>query len=604
MRGIYAVTTGLVLILCAVSFGATITLPGFYDMSPYDIMVLNDLRPPRVVVYELGPLVGNDIDLAVRYLNLNALNTAFGDTVVFGEFGIYHQEEFIIGADNITSGIFAELVANVESYIDPNGVLDLRFVHTEGTDPVALYRPWLFITDDIVPATTEDLVVTNSYPTMLRLEWTAPGDDSLTGRAAIYEIRYSKWPVGPDTTEWWNYAEQAAGVPYPEDPGTVQNFMVPELDTVSTYYLILVTYDEVGNSSGYSNVASGTTGQGGGPVVNHCLEYNGLNNRATVPFNAVLNPSQSITLEAWVYPYNLAGESQRMVMDKPFYNWSNPYHQYNMGINDEGTHFALLVTNGQWHVMEHGNYTVPLNEWTHLAWTYDGSVFTTYVNGQFNQSSQVTGLIPGFETPLTIGVRGAPDWQYGFFDGLIDEIRIWNTARTQPQIQDFMTIQLTGNEPGLMAYWTFDEGDGQRFFDRSPNNLAGNLGYTPEIEIYDPVWVESTSPIIYGGQTGIEEEPLSSLPDDFELIQNYPNPFNAQTTFSFNLPYGTEVLIEVYDMLGRRVAVLANEYYSAGSHELTWDGNLANGNELSSGIYFYRLQAGDFDKTNKMLLLK
>ncbi|UCC79641.1 MAG: right-handed parallel beta-helix repeat-containing protein [Candidatus Zixiibacteriota bacterium] len=119
----------------------------------------------------------------------------------------------------------------------------------------------------------------------------------------------------------------------------------------------------------------------------------------------------------------------------------------------------------------------------------------------------------------------------------------------------------------------------------------------------DPDSTRADMGALYFDQTtGINLPP--PLPREITLYQNYPNPFNAQTAISFNLPYGTEVLIEVYDMLGRRVAVLADEYYSAGSREITWDGKPANGDGLSSGIYFYRLQAGDFDKTNKMLLLK
>jgi hypothetical protein len=606
MRGVITATMGLFLLLCTATFGATITLPGFYDMSPQDIMVLTDETPPRVIVYELGPLVGNDIDLAVRYLNLNALNTAFGDTVVFGEFGIYHQEEFITGADNITSGLFAELVANVESYIDPNGILDLRLVHTEGTDPVALYRPWLFITDDIVPAATEDLAVINSYPIMLRLEWTAPGDDSTTGRAAIYEIRYSKWPVGPDTTEWWNYAEQAAGVPYPEDPGTVQNFMVPELDTVSTYYFILVTYDEVGNSSGYSNVASGTTGQGGGPVINHCLEYNGFSSFAQVPYNPVLNPSQQITVEAWYKTRPEYVYLQQCIIDKPYYAYQEPHYQYLLApymLDPNGTpnFFAQLAVNNNFnaiHIIDVASY----GEWWHVAMTYDGEYTRIYFNAVPAFERYNPGTIAGYETDIMLGrVTNNPLWH---FNGWIDEVRIWDVARTQQQIADNMNQPLNGNEPGLIAYWPFDEGEGQIFNDLTIHGSFGHLGNNPDPDQNDPIWVESDAPVQYGGATGNDNNMADNIPKSFDLIQNYPNPFNTETIIAFELPEASNVTLEVYDMLGRRVATLADDFYPSGSYEITWNGRSAYDEELSSGVYFYKIKTRSFEQTKKMLMLK
>ncbi len=98
--------------------------------------------------------------------------------------------------------------------------------------------------------------------------------------------------------------------------------------------------------------------------------------------------------------------------------------------------------------------------------------------------------------------------------------------------------------------------------------------------------------------TGVE--PVSALPEKFSLLQNYPNPFNPSTVISYRLPKSSEVTIKVFDSLGREVAVLVNrELKSAGYHEVTFDA--AN---LSSGIYFYQLQAGTYIEQRKMILLK
>jgi len=90
-----------------------------------------------------------------------------------------------------------------------------------------------------------------------------------------------------------------------------------------------------------------------------------------------------------------------------------------------------------------------------------------------------------------------------------------------------------------------------------------------------------------------------TIPDNFILMQNYPNPFNPATTISFSLPSKSFVSLKVFDALGREVATLVNEELSAGNHSRQW-----NGENMSSGIYFYRLQAGSFTETKKLILLK
>jgi uncharacterized delta-60 repeat protein len=90
-----------------------------------------------------------------------------------------------------------------------------------------------------------------------------------------------------------------------------------------------------------------------------------------------------------------------------------------------------------------------------------------------------------------------------------------------------------------------------------------------------------------------------SLPEKFELMQNYPNPFNPTTNISFSVgTYGHTSLL-VYDLLGREVAMLVNENKPAGKYSVTW-----NASGLSSGIYFYRLQSGNYIDTKKLMLIK
>ena len=580
----------------------TISLPGSYELSPDDMVVLTSAAPDRTLTYNLEVLVGNQIDFSVRFGNLNAMNEEFGDIVTGGAFGVYHNDDLLIAEDGILDCVFGEIEIPVSELVDEDGRLRLRLQLVEESDPLAFYRPWLYITDDVAPAATEDLIVTRSFETALKLEWTAPGDDGMEGIAAMYEIRYSKWPV-EDIEEWWDFAEQAADLPYPDEPGSPQSVIIGDLDTVSTYHFILVTYDEMANRSGFSNVASGATGEdGGGPSgPNYCLEYNGQNTRAVVPFNENLNPPENITLEAWVYPHSLAGETQKIVFDKPWYYWEYPFYHYNLAINEEGTMFSCVLAGGDVHCLVGGAYGVLLNEWTHLALTYDGTAVRNFVNARINKVSNVQGLITGVETDLSIGIRGAVD--YGFFNGLIDEIRIWDVARTQEQIEETMHLPLTGNEPGLIAYWNFDEGEGQWFYDITGYGSNGYLGYGPEGEEIDPIWVESDCPIDYR-RTENSDETNATVPQSYQVSQNYPNPFNAETKIFFALPEASFVKLEIYDMLGRHVTTLADAHFDAGIHEIGWDGRSDSGQALSSGIYFYRLKTDSFDQSKKMLMLK
>lgn len=104
--------------------------------------------------------------------------------------------------------------------------------------------------------------------------------------------------------------------------------------------------------------------------------------------------------------------------------------------------------------------------------------------------------------------------------------------------------------------------------------------------------------------TGFGDGQPPTLVKDFHLAQNYPNPFNPVTNVEFAIPNSQRVSLAVYDILGRKVATLIDERRPAGSYRVTWDGRNNGGELLSSGVYFYRLDAGPFAATLKMLLLK
>ncbi|GAB4368694.1 MAG: hypothetical protein Kow0042_09970 [Calditrichia bacterium] len=95
-----------------------------------------------------------------------------------------------------------------------------------------------------------------------------------------------------------------------------------------------------------------------------------------------------------------------------------------------------------------------------------------------------------------------------------------------------------------------------------------------------------------------------NIPFFFELDQNYPNPFNPVTRIHFSLASSEKVKLEIYNVLGQRVKTLVNQKMTAGKHSINWDGRNEAGKLMGSGVYFYRLKAGDFTKTKKMILIK
>jgi len=105
----------------------------------------------------------------------------------------------------------------------------------------------------------------------------------------------------------------------------------------------------------------------------------------------------------------------------------------------------------------------------------------------------------------------------------------------------------------------------------------------------------------YNWNTAIssEVEQSNNLPEEYSLSQNYPNPFNPSTTIKYSIPEVSFVSLKIFNFLGENVGTLVAKELSAGHYKYDWDGI-----NLPSGVYFYRLQAGSFVETKKMVLMK
>ncbi len=150
---------------------------------------------------------------------------------------------------------------------------------------------------------------------------------------------------------------------------------------------------------------------------------------------------------------------------------------------------------------------------------------------------------------------------YGqYFAGMIDEVRIYSRALTQTEIQIDM------------------------------NTSLGGLPSAASIQISG-----------LGSATGLTaiSGRESEVPSEYKLEQNFPNPFNPSTVFEFALPKQSHVKLEVYNLLGERVAAVLDEVLTAGYYSVPY-----NAKRLASGVYLYRLSAGTFVETKKMLFLR
>lgn len=132
------------------------------------------------------------------------------------------------------------------------------------------------------------------------------------------------------------------------------------------------------------------------------------------------------------------------------------------------------------------------------------------------------------------------------------------------------------------------------------NNLIAGGRFTSaggKVAAYLTAWTK-------GNTTGIAEGDISRQPNDYCVIQNYLNPFNQTTSFEFETPKAGHVKVEIFNLLGQLVDVLAERNFGVGRHTIFWDGRDYSGKEVSTGLYFYRITSRDFVESKKMLLLK
>lgn len=179
----------------------------------------------------------------------------------------------------------------------------------------------------------------------------------------------------------------------------------------------------------------------------------------------------------------------------------------------------------------------------------------------------------------------------------VKKINLYHPSMDVFIIGNFGVKQTTANQGFSKSGWWYDYFSGDSV---NVTNLSAPITLQPgEFKIYSTVKLPTPEADLL---TGIEsEQPL--IIKEYKLEQNYPNPFNPSTKITWQSPVNGIQTLKVYDILGNEIETLVDEFRLAGRYEIEFNSDI-NGRRLASGIYFYRLQVGDFVSTKKMILLK
>jgi len=183
---------------------------------------------------------------------------------------------------------------------------------------------------------------------------------------------------------------------------------------------------------------------------------------------------------------------------------------------------------------------------------------------------------------------------FWFHSDSVLSINFWSHVEDIETPDSLLTYEFIASNPNLLIFFNIHNGI---LALTSSSGWSGNTDLYFKVTDADGAFIETTIPVIVDPSTGIDGEENHSL--NYFLSQNYPNPFNPSTTIYYSIPELSNVVLKVYDVLGNEIAVLIIEEKSIGNYEIDF-----NATGLPSGIYFYKLQTGNFVETKKMVLLR
>ncbi|MCK9211094.1 MAG: T9SS type A sorting domain-containing protein [Ignavibacteriaceae bacterium] len=247
-------------------------------------------------------------------------------------------------------------------------------------------------------------------------------------------------------------------------------------------------------------------------------------------------------------------------------------------------HHAVLLSADLGHYI--GDANMPL----HLTTNYDGRPSSQTSNGIHSRYEST--MISKYSTSLPIQQNEAvylANAQDYIFTMVYQNYHYVDSLYLADSIS-YTTAKSNNSDLYYSTLWSLTKNYTGKLFSNASETIASVM-YT--------AWVNAGSPAV--SPTLAEE---LNLPEkSFSLAQNYPNPFNPTTVISYKLAVGSYVTLKVYDVLGNEIVTLVDEVKEAGSYEVEFQSTVGN-RQLAGGVYFYRLKAGAFVQTKKMLYLK
>jgi len=230
-------------------------------------------------------------------------------------------------------------------------------------------------------------------------------------------------------------------------------------------------------------------------------------------------PLNDLTISAWIYDSHSTENTWGTIFGAEVgggYGWS--FRTFSNESGDRSLHFYVHHTTTI--AFYHSNYgTISQNTWHHVVGVWDAGTKTAKL--------YIDATEPSYQTTTagngTYKSDASNDKEIGriphiggtqYFNGTIDDVRIYNRALSAEEIRANMHTRLSGDEPGLVGYWDFDEGEGQIAYDLSPYGNHGRLGSTPDADASDPAWIESDAPI---GICTLEELVERNLSDVLDI---------------------------------------------------------------------------------------
>lgn len=444
--------------------------------------------------------------------------------------------------------------------------------------------------EQTAPAAVVNLAAGSVTASSIALSWTATGDDGNAGTASQYDLRYSATAITPAS---FASATPVPDVPAPGPAGQSESFTVTGLNPSSTYYFALKVADEVPNWSTISNVVSAATG----------VEQTPPNDIANL--NVILPTRTSLTLiwtapgddstvgtasqydvryattpittgDAWDAAEQLSGEA----IPAPA---GTPETLTVADLVEATTYYFAIKTADEvpnWSAISNVASGTTAADNTPPAGINDLEAATGSAEGTVDLSwtapgdDNLLGAASVYEIRYAYDSITAASWQAA---------TIWPYPPTPDPSGARQSITVNNLEPGA-AY----------FFGIRAHDDAANVSALSNVD---------SAVAKYELALGYDDDE-DQLPAEYLLSQNYPNPFNPSTQIRFTVPRTSETELSVFNSLGQQVVQLVYERLEPGEYFVEWDGTDDLGTPVATGVYFYRMAAGDYVETRKMMLMK